>query len=108
MTDKPEERDEAFARAITDSLDKSLDGIDDLSRLRLQHARAKALRPNKHGHKWIALAVAASFAALLLTPIFWQSQEEVDADVVAALEIPPSAEELDDLDMLLALEDGDA
>jgi hypothetical protein len=47
---------------------------------------------------------------VMLVPVFLHQHPAgfLDSDEVAALEVPPSAQELDDLDMLLALEDEDA
>lgn len=111
MSNKPEQSDE-FARELVTCLDNSLDELDELTQQRLKTARAKALQQARPGSaKWLALGVAAAtITAVLLVPSFWHQHggDGVDADEVAALEVPPSAQELDDLDMLIALEDEDA
>ena len=109
------EQDEMLAQAISNTLDKSLDGLDELSQQRLKNARAAALaqaaapKPTI-SHRRALLGMAAAFALLLLTPLVWQQQTTPSPvqDIEMALqEIPLTAEELDDLDMLMALEDTD-
>ncbi len=110
MSNKPEQPDE-FTRELVTSLDNSLGELDELTQQRLKSARAKALQQTRSGSaKWLALgAAAAAITAVLLVPSFWHSHSDgLDSDEVAALEVPPSAQELDDLDMLIALEDEDA
>jgi hypothetical protein len=98
-----------FVSALSASLDESVQDIDEVSLVRLKRARAVALQqPKSYRRTWIAIGVAACFGALLLAPLVWQPQVTLDVDAAIALDIPPSAEELDDLDMLLALEDSDA
>lgn len=111
---EPEHQDKAnqvFIQTVTQSLDQSLDDIDELNLQRLKNARAKALSSSSKS-KWIALSAAASIAALLLIPIATQhfsNKATVDSDLeIAAQDIPLSAEEMDDIDMLMALGDTDA
>lgn len=104
--------DETFIKAINQALDKSLDEIDEMNLQRLKSARAKALILPAQNHKWVALGVAASIAALLLIPVVF-NRDSGNSNIESELEIvsqesPMSAEELDDLDMLMALEDTDA
>ncbi len=115
--------DEKLALILSETLDKSLDDIDDLSLQRLKNARMQALQPsNKPARSWLPLSIAASLAALLLIPIlglqYMQStNSELDLDVVAselpfsqeglAQEAPLSSQEMDDLEMLMALEEID-
>lgn len=112
MSREPGQVDE-FSREVVVSLNDSLEELDELTLQRLKAARAKALRQPRAGlGKWAAMgAAAAAITAVLLTPALWHKHtvDGLDADTVAVLEeLPPSAEELDDLDMLLALEDDDA
>ncbi len=105
--------DEKFAARVGQTLDKSLLDIDDVSVQRLKNARAYALnQSSKPSRKWISLSVAASLAVLLLIPLvthqhLFISSAEQDLDVLAQ-EIPYSMEEMDDIEMLMALEDSDA
>jgi len=122
MSEQPERLNEPdeFSRELVATLDRSLDGqegsphgLDDLTLQRLKVARVKALQQSRTGRfnkKIIPAVAAAAIAAVLLVPVFWHQQgvDGIDTDEVAALEIPPSAQELDDLDMLIALEDEDA
>jgi hypothetical protein len=130
MSDKklPSEQspiDEKLATTISCTLDKSLDDIDDISLQRLKNARLQALRhSNKSMRQWLPLSIAASVAALLLIPILFQqlsgSKQELDlasqqvpfaqenfSQESLAQEVPLSSQELDDLEMLMALEDSD-
>ncbi|MFO1387553.1 hypothetical protein [Cellvibrio sp.] len=111
---EPENRDDAnqvFIQTVNQALDKSLDDIDELSLQRLKNARVKALSTSSRS-KWIALSAAASIAALLLIPVATQhfsNKATIDSELeIAAQDIPLSAEEMDDIDMLMALEDTDA
>lgn len=105
--------DEKFAARVSQTLDESLSDIDDLSLQRLKNARAHALNQSpKVSRKWVSLSVAASIAALLLIPIaahqhLFMPSAEQDLDVLAQ-EVPYSMEEMDDIEMLMALEDSDA
>jgi hypothetical protein len=130
MSDKklPSEQspiDEKLATTISCTLDKSLDDIDDISLQRLKNARLQALRhSNKSMRQRLPLSIAASVAALLLIPILFQqlsgSKQELDlvsqqvpfvqenfSQESLAQEVPLSSQELDDLEMLMALEDSD-
>lgn len=118
MANKISERsvDEKLAASVSQALDKSLDEIDELSLQRLKNARAHALnhsrdQSSRPSRKWISLGVAASLAALLLIPLATQqhlnSIDDQDLEVVTQ-EIPYSQEEMDDIEMLMALEDSDA
>jgi hypothetical protein len=105
--------DQTLISTINQSLDKSLDEIDELNLQRLKNARAKAINnsPAKN-RKWVSLSVAASVAALLLIPVVL-NQDSGNSNIEPELEIvsqetPISAEEMDDIDMLMALEDTDA
>lgn len=105
--------DQTLAAAINQSLNNSLDDIDELSLRKLKTARAKALSHSPvSARKWVSLSVAASVVALLLVPVIMHQQSvnssiEPELDIVLQ-ELPISAEEMDDIDMLMALEDTDA
>jgi len=104
--------DQVFITAINQSLDKSLDDIDELNLQRLKNARAKALSVNSMSFgKWASFSVAASIAALLLIPVVMhlQTDSPIEPELeMVSQEIPISVEEMDDIDMLMALEDTDA
>jgi hypothetical protein len=117
--------DENLAVILSQALDKSLDDIDAVSLQRLKNARLQALhQSNKPSRQWLPLSIAASVAALLLIPILFQqlSGSKQDLDLASqqvlfvqenflqesvAQEVPLSSQELDDLEMLMALEDSD-
>ncbi len=105
--------DQVLIAAVNQSLDKGLDDIDELNLQRLKNARIKALNHSPVAtRKWVPLSVAASVAALLLIPVMMH-QYSVDSAIEPELEIvsqemPISAEEMDDIDMLMTLEGGDA
>lgn len=119
MANKISERtiDERIAVSVSQTLDKSLDDIDELSLQRLKNARAYALNQShshssKSSRKWISLSVAASLAALMLIPLsthrnLLNISGDQDLEIVSQ-DVPYSAEEMDDIDMLMALEDFDA
>jgi hypothetical protein len=111
---------EELAQTLAQTLDKSLAEIDDLSLQRLKNARAQALA-DSHGRllgstyfsaQLIRFGVAASLIMLLAVPILWQrhnAQQLSDLDIeLVSQEIPPAAQELDDMDMLMAMDDIDA
>ena len=112
--------DEKLAIALSQTLDKSLDDIDAVSLQRLKNARLQALHhSNRPARQWLSLSVAASVAALLLVPIMFQqlSSSKPDLDLASqqapfmqeslSPEVPLSLQEMDDLEMLMALEDSD-
>ena len=105
--------DHALLTAINQSLDKSLNDIDEVNLQRLKNARVKALASPSHlTRNWVPLSVAASVAALVLVPVLMHYQStNTPADQefeIVSQELPISAEEMDDIDMLMALEDTDA
>lgn len=112
--------DEKLALMLSQTLDKSLDDIDVVSLQRLKNARLQALyQPNKSTRQWLPLSIAASVAVLLLIPIMFQqlSSSKPDLDLASqqslfmqenlSQEVPLSFQEMDDLEMLMALEDSD-
>ncbi len=108
--------DDEFAKILVHTLDKSLADIDDLSLQRLKNARVNALvnpaQLTYSSPKWKHFAVAASLIMLIAAPVLWQqhnAQQFNDADAeFISQEMPPAAQELDDMDMLLAMDDADA
>jgi hypothetical protein len=107
------DQDKKLVVNLVQTLDESLDDIDELSLQRLKNARLKALNYSaKSTRKWVPLSVAASVAALLLIPVAIHqysanSVGEQDVEIVSQ-DVPYSAEEMDDIEMLMALEGGDA
>ncbi|MES2676437.1 MAG: hypothetical protein V4660_19520 [Pseudomonadota bacterium] len=112
--------DEELAETLAHTLNKSLAEIDDLSLQRLKNARAEALaaapvrslKPTYFSSWSIRFGVAASLIMLLAAPVLWQRHNtqqfsDLDGDLVSQ-EIPPVAQELDDMDMLMAMDDIDA
>jgi hypothetical protein len=92
---------------IVNTLDKSLAEIDDMTVQRLKNTRAIALA-KKNLPKWIHLAVAASFMLLIAIPVIWK-KNHFDASrntptEFISQELPPAAQELDDIDMLMAID----
>ncbi len=108
--------EEELAKTLAHTLDKSLAEIDDLSLQRLKNARADALSHSVNSanfsSRFIRFGIAASLITLVVVPILWHqynAQQFSDADVELVLqEIPPAAQELDDMDMLIAMGDIDA
>jgi hypothetical protein len=100
-------------QTIASTLDKSIDRLDDITLQKLKRARANALMQTpKTSRKWISLSLAASIAILLIAPIAWHQQQnsataEQDLDVIAQ-DIPLDAQEMDDMEMLMAMGDTDA
>lgn len=108
-----QEKNGLIAKTIADTLDKSVDQLDDITLQRLKNARANALMQHpKKSRKWVSLTLAASIAMLLIAPIAWHQHQnsttaEQDLDVIAQ-DIPVDAQEMDDMDMLMAMGDTDA
>lgn len=102
-------KDEELAVEIAHGLNKSLDDIDELSLQRLKNARATALsHASKPSRKWANISIAASLIALVLIPVVanrYSQDEALDQDFeIVSQEVPYSAEEMDDIEMLMALE----
>lgn len=109
---KSDERDERLAKTIAGTLDESLQALDEVSLQRLKQARVKSLATPKPSaaYRHRKMLIAAGFALLALIPVISQHSafQSVDQDMEMALqEAPLSAEEMDDMDMLMALEDTD-
>ena len=106
-------KDQLLITAVNQSLDKSLDDIDEVNLQRLKNARTKALNySSMFIRKRVQLSLAASVVALLLIPVLLH-QQSINSSIEPELEmvsqdLPISVEEMDDIDMLMALEDTDA
>ena len=104
--------DAQFAQILAQTLDASLHDIDELNLQRLKKARTHALSSStRSSSKWIALSVAASLLMLVAAPAIWQQKNvqnvaELNAELISA-DAPLGAQELDDIDMLMAMDDGD-
>jgi hypothetical protein len=105
--------DKSLTASLVHTLDESLDNIDDLNVQRLKNARLRALgQAPASDHKWIKLSIAASLAAFVFISIAWHqypigSTSEQEVEVVSQ-DVPYTADEMDDIEMLMALGDGDA
>lgn len=105
--------DEKMAAEIAHGLNKSLDDIDELSLQRLKNARVNALAHSATpSRRWLSASIAASLVALVLIPVVAHkyslhvhSDQEYD---IVSQDIPYSAEEMDDIEMLMSLEAEDA
>jgi cytochrome c-type biogenesis protein CcmH/NrfG len=105
--------DEKLATAITHTLDKSVIDIDEVSVRRLKNARENALSHlQKPSRTWINFRVAASLAVLMLIPVMFHQYSQtglLDQDMeVVSQDVPYSAEEMDDIEMLMSLDGDDA
>ena len=115
-TKTPLKNGEELAKTLAYTLDKSLEEVDELSLQRLKNARASALthatKSNYFSAPFMRFGIAAGLLMLVATPILWQhytAQQMSDADIeIVSQEIPPAAQELDDMDMLIAMDDIDA
>ena len=104
--DSPVDVDAEFTTKVIDTLNKTLDDIDELSLQRLKKARIRALGSVKPSGKWTAINVAASLIILLSVPFLmhkYLQDNDQDFDVVSQ-DVPYSTEEMDDIDMLMSLE----
>lgn len=108
-----QDKNSLLAQTIAGTLDKSVDQLDDITLQKLKRARENALKQTpKASRKWGSLSVAASIAILLIAPVVWQQHQsatfaEQDFDVIAQ-DIPIDSQEMDDIEMLMAMEDTDA
>jgi hypothetical protein len=104
--------DNEFATVLAKTLDESLEDIDEVTQARLKKSRIQVLSHSPSASKkWISLSVAASLAILVALPVLWNKSniENVtvpDADMISQ-EIPLPEQELDDIDMLMAMDDTD-
>jgi hypothetical protein len=105
------EQDEQLSRQVADSLERSLDNLDELTLAQLARARKRALVDRAHKRQVIGgLALAASVAALVVVPMagnFMGTFDPVNPAVdsldagMSYLEEDPQM--LLDMDMLLAI-----
>jgi hypothetical protein len=104
--------DGEFAQVFAKTLNKSLDDIDDVTVARLKKSRYQALSHSSYfSRKWIPVSIAASLAFLAVLPILWHQHSVQNAvnnefDMISQ-EVPPAAQELDDIEMLIAMDDID-
>ena len=106
----------ALAKVAAHSLDQSVESIDDLTSFRLKQIRQKALTesPGKRfnvefNKQW---AVAACLVLAVGLPSAWLlhsgSQLESEESAFISQELSLDAQDFDDMDMLIALEESDA
>lgn len=105
-------RDQHLSQTLATTLNKSLADLDDISVIKLKRARAQALAysPQAKRH-WLQMSIAASVLVLVAAPLLWRnagigSADSVDDESIAQ-EIPFAAQEMDDMEMLLAMDDID-
>jgi hypothetical protein len=104
--------DNEFAKVLTKTLDESLEDIDEVTLARLKKSRIQVLSYSASASKkWISLSVAASVAILIALPVLWNNSNIENSDIADAelmsQEVPPPEQELDDIDMLMAMDDTD-
>ena len=115
MTNDPHqptsERDEQLSRQVADSLERSLDDLDEHTLAQLARARRTAINHRSYKREWVGgLAVAASVAALVVVPMVGQfdqtSHQPDDLDLnMSYLQEDPQM--LLDMEMLLAIGESD-
>lgn len=104
--------DSELPQRLAKTLDQSLHEIDAISLQRLKKSRAQALAYSVNGsRRWFPASAAAGFMLLVAIPVFWQASagkkiSDMDNEIISQ-DIPLAVQDLDDLDMLIALEDGD-
>jgi hypothetical protein len=105
------ERDEQFSRQVADSLERSLDDLDEHTLAQLARARRTAINHRSYKREWIGgLAVAASVAALVVVPMVGQfdqtshQPDDLDLNMTYLQEDPQM---LLDMEMLLAIGESD-
>lgn len=99
--------DQAFVKKVRDSLDESVDSLDEITRNKLAIARREALAnkipKRSHAHWWIT-APGALASLLIITLVFQQPESEIPpAALLQDLELLMLQEELE---LLEALENG--
>lgn len=105
------EQDEQLSRQVADSLERSLDNLDELTLAQLARARKKALVDHAHKRQVIGgLALAASVAALVVVPMagnfvgtFDPVNRAVDSLDASMSYLEEDPQMLLDMDMLLAI-----
>lgn len=105
------ERDEQFSRQVADSLERSLDDLDEHTLAQLARARRTAINHRSYKREWMGgLAVAASVAALVVVPMVGQfdqtshQPDDLDLNMTYLQEDPQM---LLDMEMLLAIGESD-
>lgn len=111
-------RDVHFAKTLAATLDKSVEALDDVSLAKLKKSRAQALaHASVSTRHWVPISVAASILMLVAIPALWQKGdvnfiEGADIEAVfqdmSSQDIPYAAQEMDDMEMLIAMDDTDA
>ena len=95
MTNDPHqptsERDEQLSRQVADSLERSLDDLDEHTLAQLARARRTAINHRSYKREWMGgLAVAASVAALVVVPMVGQfDQTSHQPDDLDEIRRPP-------------------
>jgi hypothetical protein len=106
--------DNEFSKVLAKTLESSLENIDEMTLARLKKSRVNSLYYSFLGSKkWMSFGVAASLAILVALPVLWSdSNNNIENSVIAdadlmSQEVPPPEQELDDIDMLIAMDDTD-
>lgn len=115
MTNDPHqptsERDEQFSRQVAESLERSLDDLDEHTLAQLSRARRTAVNHRSYKREWIGgLAVAASVAALVVVPMvgqFDQANPQPDAQDLNMSYMQEDPQMLLDMEMLLVIGESD-
>lgn len=98
-------QDEELSRQVTESLERSLDNLDDYTLARLAKARRTALE-RRHQRQWLGgVAVAASLAALMVIPIAGKLGQQSPSDFLdnTTSYLQEDSQMLLDMEMLLAI-----
>jgi len=109
-TQTTEQQHFAFKNALIRTLNESVAELDEGSLQRLGDARIAAINSSglAKSRKWISASVAASVAMLLCIPMALQHHNSPSLAVQDVEMISPdtllSPEDLDDIDMLIAME----
>lgn len=107
----PSERDEQLSRQVADSLERSLDDLDEHTLAQLARARRTAINHRSYKREWMGgLAVAASVAALVVVPMvgqFDQTSHQPDGLDLNMTYLQEDPQMLLDMEMLLAIGESD-
>ena len=105
------ERDEQLSRQLADSLDRSLDDLDEYTLAKLARARQAAVSQRSYKREWMGgLAVAASVAALVVVPMagkFDRAELKLDPMDATMSYLQEDPQMLLDMEMLLAIGESD-
>ena len=115
MTNDPHQptsgRDEQLSRQVADSLERSLDDLDEHTLAQLARARRTAVTHRSYKREGMGgLAVAASVAALVVVPMvgqFDQANPQPDAQDLNMSYLQEDPHMLLDMEMLLAIGESD-